>query len=235
MKEQFKAIAKSLSSRVSAAACYTPHGPSAGDASEDIWIDIIREYLPRRYEVHSGFVIDSYGNESRQIDCLVFDAFYTPKLWGDNKYLYVPAEAIYAAIEIKQIIDKPNIIDARDKIESVRHLKRTSAPMISSGQSVPARPDFRILGGLCADKAGWSSGLGKKFNEIAESEDNKSDRGIDFYLTSKSGVADLLDGAVSINNGSTAIIYGLLRFLEQLRSLGTVPAVDLGAYQAAVR
>src|SRR3546814_9063509 len=43
------------------------HPTDKGDASEQVWIDVLTHYLPRRYEARKGFVVDSRGVFSQQI------------------------------------------------------------------------------------------------------------------------------------------------------------------------
>ena len=44
------------------------HSGTKGDATENDWISFFRSYLPSRYKVDKGIVIDSDGNQSQQID-----------------------------------------------------------------------------------------------------------------------------------------------------------------------
>lgn len=42
------------------------HPTDKGDASEQVWIDVLTHYLPRRYEARKGFAVDSRGVFSQQ-------------------------------------------------------------------------------------------------------------------------------------------------------------------------
>ncbi len=78
------------------------HPGTMGDASELRWKEMLREVLPGRYQVSKGFVVDSVGMRSEQIDVIVHDLTYSPLWWEDGGYLYVPAESVYAVFEVKQ-------------------------------------------------------------------------------------------------------------------------------------
>src|SRR3546814_1043708 len=54
------------------------HPTDKGDASEQVWIDVLTHYLPRRYEARKGFVVDSRGVFSQQIDVIIHDRQYSP-------------------------------------------------------------------------------------------------------------------------------------------------------------
>jgi hypothetical protein len=62
--------------------------------------------------------------------------------------LYVPAESVYAIIEVKQELSRTYIKYAGDKIKSVRCLKRTSVPIPHAGGTYKPKPPDRIIGWL---------------------------------------------------------------------------------------
>ena len=49
------------------------HSGSKGDASENVWVDFLSAYLPKRYQAAKAFVVDSHDQFSQQIDVVVFD------------------------------------------------------------------------------------------------------------------------------------------------------------------
>lgn len=129
------------------------HPGSKGDALEEAWIEWLRKYLPNRYSVDKGIVIDYEGNTSHQIDIIIYDNWFTPFIFTQNGFHYIPAEGVYAVFEVKpdlkgSVDDKTYIEYAGDKIESVRKLKRTSTDMINAGVKTNARPLTKIVGGI---------------------------------------------------------------------------------------
>ena len=54
----------------------------------------LRKYLPNRYAVAQGIVVDSNGATSDQIDIIIFDPQYTPTLLDQQSHRFVPAEAV---------------------------------------------------------------------------------------------------------------------------------------------
>lgn len=90
-------------------------------------------------------VIDHKGNVSQQIDIVIYDNWYTPFIFNQNGFKYIPAEGVYAVFEVKPDIGgtsagKHNIVYAGEKVASVRRLMRTSTHMINSGQKYAPRP-----------------------------------------------------------------------------------------------
>ena len=80
----------------------------------------LRKYLPNRYAVAQGIVVDSNGATSDQIDIIIFDPQYTPTLLDQQSHRFVPAEAVYGVLEAKPVISKQNLEYAGDKAASVR-------------------------------------------------------------------------------------------------------------------
>jgi len=67
-----------IEQRLSIARKSFAHAPSKGDASESVWLDLLENYLPRRYQAATAHVVDSEGKFSDQIDVVVFDRQYSP-------------------------------------------------------------------------------------------------------------------------------------------------------------
>ncbi|EPZ4348045.1 TPA: CBASS effector endonuclease NucC, partial [Stenotrophomonas maltophilia] len=72
------------------------HPGTKGDASENVWIDMLDTYLPKRYQAAKAHVVDSLGNFSQQIDVVVFDRQYSPFIFTYENETIIPAESVYA-------------------------------------------------------------------------------------------------------------------------------------------
>jgi hypothetical protein len=208
------------------------HGGVKGAVNEDHWIDVFRAYLPNRYEVATGFVIDSKGNRSEQIDVVVFDRHFTPTLLDQQNHRYIPVEAVYAVFESKPHIDKSYLEYAGKKASSVRKLYRTSVEIAHAGGTFPPKPLFPIVAGIVALKAGWTDGLGTAFtSNLPDEEESRLQCGVAL----EDGAFDNFDSKLCIVPKNGALIYFLFRLLGKLQSLGTVPAIDWTAYASIMR
>lgn len=98
------------------------HSVCKGDASETKWRDFLRTYLPPRYKVDKGIVINSKGEVSNQIDIVIYEAINAPFAFKHNDFLYIPIECVCAVFEVKQSMNAHNIKYTKEKIESVRKL-----------------------------------------------------------------------------------------------------------------
>ena len=155
LRELFNGLQTQMLASLNVDRVFIEHPGSKGDATEQRWIDFLRTYLPDRYKVDKAIVIDSTGSVSEQMDIVIYDALYTPFIFNQDGFMYIPAESVYAVFEVKQ--DVKGYIDyAAQKVESVRRLKRTSVEMVNSGRRTSARPLTKILGGILTTTSSYS-------------------------------------------------------------------------------
>lgn len=254
LKEMFAGLQTEMNAALNINRFAIHHQGSKGDATEDKWIEFLRTYLPKRYNVDKAMVIDHEGNVSQQIDIVLYDVFYTPFIFNHDGFKYIPAEGVYAVFEVKQDI-KNNIEYAGKKIESVRKLKRTSIPMICTGCQHNARPLSPILGGIltttssyeqcetieenlkklsgmqsldlccCADKYSFYIEYDKSFAKFKGTETKEI---YDHYNSREITV-------INFNrHPENSIFTFFLQLVQYLKLIGTVPAIDINAYLETV-
>lgn len=204
------------------------HPTSQGDNSEEGWLDFIKEMLPNKYGICKGFVIDYLGNVSEQIDIIIYDALYSPYIMSSSiKEIYVPAEAVYAVIEVKPKITKNYLEYANDKVESVKKLKRTSRGVMVAGVKKPKRELTDILGIILAKETGIKKEATLK-KYLEELKNINIVCALDAYtiLCAREN-ADL---QIKKTNENEAIL-GLYFYLNnELYELGTVAGIDIREY-----
>jgi len=126
LHELYASLQNQLAANLDAARNANKNANAKGDESELTWLKLFDDHLPHRYRSAKGIVIDSNGDESHAIDIIVYDRHYTPIIYNQQGYPYIPAESVYAVLESKQELDKELIEYAGKKAESVRKLKWTS-------------------------------------------------------------------------------------------------------------
>ena len=139
------------------------HPGARGEASEEDWLRVLKDHLPQRYQADRAFVIDSTGACSEQIDIVIYDRQYSPFLYNQANQRYVPAESVYAVLEVKQDLSREHVLYAGEKARSVRRLRRTSAPIPHAGGAYDPRPLPRIVAGLVSYHSSWSPPFGDAF------------------------------------------------------------------------
>lgn len=254
LKEMFAGLQTEMNAALNINRFAIHHQGSKGDATEDKWIEFLRTYLPKRYNVDKAMVIDHEGNVSQQIDLVLYDVFYTPFIFNHDGFKYIPAEGVYAVFEVKQDI-KNNIEYAGKKIESVRKLKRTSIPMICTGCTHPARPLSPIIGGILSSTSSYEQTktieeslkklTGMQSLDLCCCADKYS-----FYIeydksfakfkgTETKDICDHYDSrkitAINFNrHPENSIFTFFLQLVQYLKLIGTVPAIDINAYLETV-
>ncbi len=259
LRELFNGLQKQMLSSLNVNREFIGHPGSKGDATEQHWIEFLRTYLPDRYKVDKAIVIDSTGNVSEQMDVVIYDAIYTPFIFKQDGFMYIPAESVYAVFEVKQ--DVKGYIDyAAQKVESVRKLKRTSIEMVASGTRIPARPLTKIVGGILTTTSSYSGHDTVK----KQLKDLKGYQTLDigclcdagsFYVDYEEKIPGGINPTESIKNNRKFIeqVYAsrevrkikfsdkdvslftfFLQLVSYLKSIGTVPAIDINEYLKAI-
>lgn len=236
LKKYFLSLQKQMIEKLSSGRDILSHPSLKGDVSEINWINWLKLYLPKRYSVDKAFAIDSNNHYSQQLDLVIYDRQYSPFVFNQDSAIYIPAESVYAVFEVKQEIDKRNMIYAGNKIESVRKLDRTSAKITYAGGIIdkPKSP-FRIIGGILTLTSGWADTFGDSFNNILKEYKKNSQIDIGCVLEKGSFIVDYNnDISVNVSTKEEALIYFFLNLLIQLHNLGTVPAMDIRLYAKAL-
>ncbi len=232
LKTLFYNLQNQMNSRLTTNRINIIHPGTKGDASELNWIEWLKTYLPKRYCVDKAFVIDCENNISDQIDVVIYDQQYCPFVFNQDSAIYIPAESVYAVFEVKQEFNKEYIEYAGDKAESVRKLKRTSAPIPYANGCYPPKPHNKILAGILTLSSTWVDPLGESFVKcIKNLTENQR---IDIGCVLESGSFNIKysgsDLEIKKSNAEEAFIYFFLVLLMELQKLGTIPAIDIEAY-----
>ena len=128
-----------IEQRLSIARKSFSHPGTKGNASEHVWLELLQNYLPQRYQAATAHVVDSLGQFSDQIDVVIFDRQYSPFIFKFEGQVIVPAESVYGVFEAKQVIDAEQVKYAQDKAESVRKLDENKFTDPACGRDISAK------------------------------------------------------------------------------------------------
>lgn len=209
------------------------HAVMKGSATEENWRVLLQDYLPARYQVSTGKIMDSKGSESEQIDVAIIDRQYSPLLFESGGATYIPAESVYCIFEVKQDLNLENVEYAAKKVASVRRLHRTSAPITHAGGEYEPRDPFRIMGGILTTQSLWDPPFGKPLVKALSrlSSESQIDLGCalaDGVFTAGYGPAEELE--ITRHDATTSLVAMIFELLTKLRPLGTVTAIDYKEY-----
>jgi hypothetical protein len=226
----------------------TDHPTTMGDELEADWIGLISEFLPSRYEVGPIFAIDHEGNMSDQIDLAIYDRHFSPQWFGTkNGVSFVPVESVYGVFEIKPDFTANHLAYAREKIASVRALKRTSLAIPhAGGRFARINPvDRPIIGGLLTSRSGWAASTFKdnlktslpEFDQIDHLDIGVAMEQFAFdYLPrygapNDEGLMPLLGHDLCFSQPNQHLVHFAVRLFRQLQSIGSVLAIDMAVYE----
>lgn len=234
LHELYASLQNQLAANLDAARKANKNPNAKGDESELTWLKLFDDHLPHRYRSVKGIVIDSNGDESDAIDIIIHDRHYTPIIYGQQGYPYIPAESVYAVLESKQELDKELIEYAGKKAQSVRKLKWTSGAITAiTGNHKPREP-FRILAGIVAYESTWKPPFGDAFTGAISGLTEPQQ--LDFGIAAAHGCFEVNheNKEVKTYPPERALSAFVIRFLARLQALGTVPAIDYEVYGRAL-
>ena len=262
LKQMFNGLQLQMTAQLNTNREFITHPGSKGDTLENTWIEWLQKYLPNRYSIDKAIIIDHEGNTSHQIDVVIYDNWFTPFIFSQNGFHYIPAEGVYAVFEVKPDIQgnvgKQTYIEyASEKIESVRVLKRTSTNIINAGQKQNPRGLTKIIGGILTSTNSFTHNNNNTIEKYIKNQ--KGLKGIDIGCIADYGsfyvdyngeenfdtkdfekrLKDYYDKRSvkdiifsDSENSLVSFFLQLTRYLQQ--AIGTIPAIDLNAYSKAI-
>ncbi|MCG9133405.1 hypothetical protein J5I95_17175 [Candidatus Poribacteria bacterium] len=101
-----------------------PTSGEIGTLIEEMFRSYLTEVLPEKIGVSNGFVMDSEGGESQQMDIILYDKMNTPRIFTSAAAQVFPVEATYACGEVKTKLNAKALNDSFKKCLSYKNLQR---------------------------------------------------------------------------------------------------------------
>ena len=101
-----------------------PHSGEIGTLVEKQFQSQLAEVLPEKIGVSNGFVMDSKGKISKQMDIILYDKLNTPRIFESEGAQIFPVETTFACGEIKTSLDSEKFVDSFEKCLSYKNLCR---------------------------------------------------------------------------------------------------------------
>ncbi|CAH7024376.1 conserved hypothetical protein [Vibrio chagasii] len=105
------------------------HWLSVGNYKEELLRSLLKQLLPKKYEVSTGFILslDENGNEikSKQQDVIIWDSNEYAAIFRDNDFVIVPPEACKAVIEVKSTLTNEKLKKAMSASDGIYEFVRT--------------------------------------------------------------------------------------------------------------
>ncbi|MBN4064609.1 hypothetical protein JYU04_02620 [Dehalococcoides mccartyi] len=205
------------------------HPTAKGDHSELHWIEMFRAFLPDRFSVDKGEVVDSDGSRSEAQDLIIYDRLYTPPLDDTEDYKVLAIESVYGVFEIKPELSAETYAYAVDKAKSVRELVPSNTVVdIPSTGGVTQHSTRTPISGLLTSKSGV------KDPAILIPSWWKKHGALDLVCTASDSAYSIRCDKknILVNTPPTTdhLIWFCVNLFDSLRSLGTAAPVDLNKY-----
>lgn len=100
--------------------------------------ELIREFLPQRWGVGTGFIMSADRKRSNQVDILIYDQFTTSPIYRDGDLVILSPDSAKVAVEVKSYLNKDEIAKAMNNIWSVKTLDSSVTGLIFGYDGVKA-------------------------------------------------------------------------------------------------
>lgn len=105
------------------------HAGERGSEREASLMAFLSTYLPSKYSVSNGEIVDTQGLTSKQCDLIIYDSQNCPLLLAGRDYRVFPVEPVLAVIEVKSVLSTEELRDACEKIRSIKDLERENGQL----------------------------------------------------------------------------------------------------------
>ncbi|MGG0334772.1 DUF6602 domain-containing protein [Priestia aryabhattai] len=95
----------------------------AGLVTENTIKKFLQKHLPSKYSIGSGHIISHNGQNTGQLDCIVFDHSSCPVLYNE-RFQVLPSESVCAVLEIKSKLNINSLESALQIICRVKELPK---------------------------------------------------------------------------------------------------------------
>ena len=161
------------------------HPGEKGASIERIIRSGLRDILPEKVGVGHGFVIDSSGGRSKQMDIILYDRLNAPRFFALPGVQVLPVETTYACGEVKARLRSEDLENCLNKCTSYKTLRRAAYVEWPS----PISTEFSLFGeqhehwqSIFFCIAGRGTGVDhllRRYEECVEERSLRHNQGID--------------------------------------------------------
>jgi len=99
------------------------HNLTKGIEAEQALADLLRSVLPLRFAAGKGFLIDTAGQQSNEIDLIILDSMNTARLFDFRAFELIPIEAALACIEVKTTLTTDELRGSFDRFQKIQDME----------------------------------------------------------------------------------------------------------------
>lgn len=219
------------------------HNLIKGQSREAIIVKrFLSPYLPKRYSVDTGVLVDINDVQSRQLDLIIFDSFFSPILEDlDHNKLLFP-ETVFAMIESKSTLNRKEINDIIDKSNSVWNISKAYQDKIvlAPGMAIPSLFYPPLCIGFVFESNISLNNIQKELNNISDSKnktvgiiailkDKNKESGL-IVCVDRENLSNILTsptktskyGLIKCESEGNTLLYLYLLLMAHLNECGTI-------------
>ncbi len=122
MEKYYKSISEEIETKFSRVRDLVPNARvSSGLWKESIFRDMLRNFLPKKFSVSTGYIRNNLTKDSsKQIDILIHDNLNFRSYFAADNFTIAPAESCLAVIEVKSGSVKDDLPKALENIKTAK-------------------------------------------------------------------------------------------------------------------
>jgi hypothetical protein len=106
------------------------HMGDRGSYRETIIRDFLRPFLPQCYGLSTGEVFSIDGEQSAQMDVVIYDDIFSAVLFKNGPQQLFPAESVFGAVEVKSDLNSAELERACENSRRLKVLQRAATDML---------------------------------------------------------------------------------------------------------
>jgi hypothetical protein len=111
------------------------HRGLKGRLREIVVEELIKPFLTPHIKAVTGTIVDAYGNQSGQVDVILYDEQVTPPILFSEAEGVIPCHSVVATIEVKSKLTRKELRAAVDNARSVKFLRYDYHKIPISGEA----------------------------------------------------------------------------------------------------
>lgn len=199
------------------------HGLTKGEEREKPIRDFFLENLPKNFDILKGEVIDVRGNQSSQLDIMIYDKLKNIRFYhGESSIL--PVEALLASIEIKSLLTRNELKKSLKAVKTLKNLKPFGydSDKVKKGRAIEDKVKCRFFHSIFAYKTdlkkdNWAQNEFKRIKEVSQELDI-SYKLIDRIYVVDNGIINCNDDR-GINEQESSSLTLMYYYMHQLQFL----------------
>jgi len=110
------------------------HPGLKGRLREIVVEELVKPFLNPHIRAATGTIVDPYGNQSRQVDVILYDEQVTPPILFSEREGVIPCHSVVATIEVKSSLTREELKSAVENARSVKLLSYDYGNIPFSGE-----------------------------------------------------------------------------------------------------